>query len=137
MTKEKLYNYTNDEVESARQQAMEWLNNSDACKSLSDLYNDTVYFTSLGLKYGLLDEFAENGIPVSTVKDGLEDGFLPDGNYVYRFEEHTVKEFIEHLSELPEKYLNYKLSICGLTNFFIHLRDYEECVTLDTEWCID
>ena len=50
--------------EKARNEAIAWqlnLSNQDDY-SMEDLWRDQQYFIALGKKYGLMDEFRENGI---------------------------------------------------------------------------
>lgn len=47
--------------ERAREKAIEW-QNSDEIRSLDDIHAAQIMFTKLGVQYGLLAEFRENGI---------------------------------------------------------------------------
>ena len=48
--------------EKTRQKAIDWqLNNSDSC-SIEELWEDQQHFITLGKKYGLIEEFRENGV---------------------------------------------------------------------------
>jgi hypothetical protein len=45
----------------------------------------------------------------------------------------TFGEFVEALNNLPEKYKDYAVSVCGMNHFWVHFVDEEQCITFDTE----
>lgn len=59
----KALNSYDEQKEKAREQAIEWqLSFNDKNYTWADLYEYQKYFTMLGKKYGLTDEFVENAI---------------------------------------------------------------------------
>ncbi len=59
----KALNSYDERKEKARKQAIEWqLSFNDNSYTWADLYEYSEYFTMLGKKYGLTDEFVENAI---------------------------------------------------------------------------
>lgn len=48
----------------------------------------------------------------------------------------TLKNMREFLTTLPEDCDDWKISCCGCTDFWVHLRETEQAITIDTEECI-
>ena len=49
----------------------------------------------------------------------------------------TLKKIRAFLTTLPEECDDWKISCCGCTDFWVHLREAEQAITIDTEEHID
>ena len=49
----------------------------------------------------------------------------------------TLKSMREFLAILPHECDDWKISCCGCTDFWVHLRSEEQAITIDTEEHID
>lgn len=45
----------------------------------------------------------------------------------------TLKDMREFLATLPSECDDWKISCCGYTNFWVHLRGTEQAIIIDTE----